>query len=213
MSPSEGTTPGVTVVIPDHLALVAGQTTDLLLRLANLGGGRMSLSAGPVPAEHEDDPWAFLHLGEDALQDVIDLFPGCWIYQTEVHVVWDRTEGRPPAVSRTVLLQRNPDIDHPEFVHRWTVGHATLARDHHPGICRYVQRVVIDTIGDQTPPADGIASLAYATTEDLERRQYDSPEGAQIIEADVAGFLDRRAGRRIVGREKDVADDPFPASD
>jgi hypothetical protein len=205
--------PGVTVVVPDQLALVAGQATDLMLRVSELGGGRISFSAGSVPAQDKDDPWAFLHLAAGAAQDAIDLFPGCWIYGTEVHVVWDRTEGQQPSVSRTVLLQRRPDLDHPTFVDRWTVGHAELARRHHPGICRYVQRVVVEPLTGDTPPADGIACLAYATTDDLELRQYDSSEGEAIIQADVAGFLDRTAGRRIVGREREVVDPPLPTAD
>lgn len=204
---------GVTVVVPDHLALVAGQTADLLVRLGELGGGRLSVSSGPVPAEHGDDPWAFLHVDADAAQDAVDLFPGCWVYRTDVHVVWDRTEGQRPSISRTVLLQRHPGIDHPEFVQRWTVGHAALATEHHPGICRYVQRVVVERLTDETPPADGIACLAYASTDDFELRQYDSPEGQAIIQQDVARFLDRTAGRRIVGRERDVVESALPPPD
>jgi uncharacterized protein (TIGR02118 family) len=172
---------------------------------AAMGGGRLTLAPEVEDDDDPDAPWAFLHLAGADVKDVRATYGGCWIYQTEVHVVWDKARRREPAVSRTVLLQRNPSLDHAEFVQRWTVGHAELALRHHPGICRYVQRVVVDALTPDAPPADGIASLAYAEIADFELRQYDSPEGEQIIQADVADFLDRSSGRRIVAREQDIA--------
>lgn len=198
-------TPGYTVVAP----VSAGVSEQMAKRLGNgvaaFGGGRLTLWPDAEDLGDPDAPWAFAHLpGEANPDEVRAAYPGCWVYRTDVHVVWDHQRRRPPEVSRTVLLQRNPDIDHAEFVQRWTVGHAELAKQHHPGVCRYVQRVAVERLTPETPAADGIASLAYHDLADFELRQYDSPEGERIIQEDVAGFLDRTAGRRIVAREQDI---------
>ena len=193
-----GPTPGLTVLVPAGLAPAEPITT----LVARLGGGRLAEREPGAP----DGPAAALHL--DAARateaDVIGSFPDCWIYRTAVHVVFDRLGGAAPATARTVPLQRNPVLDHQGFVERWTVGHAALARRHHPGIGRYVQRVVVERLTPEAPPGDGIACLAYRTHEDLELRQYDSPEGQRTIQEDVAGFLDKAAGLRVVGPEADV---------
>jgi hypothetical protein len=198
-------TPGFTVVAPVSAGVSEAMAKRLGNGVATFGGGRLTLWPDAVDQGDPDAPWAFAHVhGETQPEELLAAYGGCWIYRTEVHVVWEHQRRRPPEVSRTVLLQRNPDIGHAEFVQRWTVGHAELARRHHPGIVRYVQRVVVDVLTDDTPPADGIASLAYHDLADFELRQYDSPEGERIIQEDVAGFLDRTAGKRIVAREQDI---------
>ncbi|OWY63077.1 hypothetical protein B7486_55030, partial [cyanobacterium TDX16] len=176
-------TPGYTVVAP----VSAGVSETMAKRLGNglaaFGGGRLTLSADVEDLGDPDAPWAFAHVSGDANADeLVQAYPECWTYRTEVHVVWEHQRRRPPVVSRTVLLRRNPALDHAEFVQRWTVGHAELARRHHPGISRYVQRVVVDVLTPDAPPADGIASLAYHDLADFELRQYDSPEGEAIIQ-------------------------------
>jgi hypothetical protein len=188
----------LSVVVPDAATLShLGGLRVLGRRIQDAGGGRLALS-------REGDLKALAHLDADEGLEALGDLGGAWVYRTDVHVVWDRTEGAQPEVSRTVLLQRNPNLDHAAFVGRWTVQHAELARQHHPGIIRYVQRVVVEALTPAAPPADGIASLAYGTEADLEHRQYDSPEGQAIIQEDVAGFLDREAGRRALGPELDV---------
>lgn len=196
-------------MVPDAYALSGlGGLRRLQAQIAALGGGRLAMS-------REGDLKAVVHLGEDAEAEALvpGTFPRCWLYRTDVHVVWDRfadgTAGRPePAVSRTIVLQRRAELDHAAFVERWTVGHAPLAARHHPGIARYIQRVVLEQLTPDTPAADGISSLAYANEDDRRDRQYDSEEGRDAIQADVAGFLDVAAGRRALGPELDVAAAP-----
>jgi uncharacterized protein (TIGR02118 family) len=198
-------TPGYTIVAPVRAGVSEKMAKRLGNGVATFGGGRLTLWPDAEDQGDPDAPWAFAHMpGTVKPEELLAAYGGCWIYRTEVHVVWEHPRRRSPDISRTVLLQRHPDIDHAEFVQRWTVGHAELARRHHPGIVRYVQRVVVDVLSDDTPPADGIASLAYHDMADFELRQYDSPEGEAIIQADVAEFLDRSAGRRIVAREQDI---------
>lgn len=192
--------PGITVFVPHGHRIRSPGTIAVATRL---GGARHAI---PVqgPDQPQDGPDQVLHLTCTPDQAVA-AFDGCWIYRTEVHVVFDRLGDDEPATARTVLLRRNPALDHEGFVQRWTVGHAELAKRHHPGIGRYVQRVVVQRLTPDTPEGDGIACLAYRTQEDLELRQYDSPEGQEIIQADVAGFLDKAAGVRVIGPELQIS--------
>lgn len=117
-------------------------------------------------------------------------------YEIEEHVVLDRGVADPP-VRRIVFVRRLPSLTHAEFVDHWTGRHAELARRHHPGLCRYVQHVVVRPLTPGAPPFDGVAELCFASRHDFETRMYDSPEGKAIIRADVATFIDTTAGRRL----------------
>jgi len=112
-------------------------------------------------------------------------------------VQWD--DGR-ATVARISFVRRAPGLTRAEFARHWTEVHAPLAREHHPGICRYVQNVVVEPLTPGAPEVDGIAELGFASIQDLRERMYDSPEGRETIAADVRTFLDVGTGWRMLAR-------------
>ena len=125
-------------------------------------------------------------------------------YALESRTQWDRLSGR-AEVTRLIFVRRHPGLTHTQFIEHWTTVHAPLAHTHHPGLGRYVQHVIEAPLTTGAPPFDGLAELGFATRGDLRDRLYDSADGADAIAADVARFLDLRAGRRLTG-----ADVPLP---
>jgi len=118
-------------------------------------------------------------------------------YLVDERVQWEEAA---PGIERIAFVRRLPALSHEDFADHWMFDHAPLARRHHPGICRYVQNVVIGTIDGATPGVDGIAELGFASRADLEQRMYDSPRGREVIAADVARFIDIAAGWRVLTR-------------
>ncbi|MGH9032509.1 MAG: EthD domain-containing protein [Acidimicrobiia bacterium] len=118
-------------------------------------------------------------------------------YRVDDHVQWD--DGR-TTVARISFVRRAPGLTRAEFARHWTDVHAPLARRHHPGICRYVQNIVVEPLTPGAPEVDGIAELGFASVGDLRERMYDSPEGKEIIAADVRTFLDVGGGWRMLAR-------------
>jgi len=118
-------------------------------------------------------------------------------YRVDERVQWD--DGR-ATVARISFVRRAPGLTHEEFARHWTEVHAPLARRHHPGICRYVQNIVVEPLTRDAPDIDGIAELGFASLDDFRDRMYDSPEGREIITADVRTFLDVEAGWRMLAR-------------
>jgi uncharacterized protein (TIGR02118 family) len=129
--------------------------------------------------------------------DALPALDGTETYRVDEHVQWD--DGR-ATVARISFVRQAPTLTREEFVHHWTEVHAPLAREHHPGICRYVQNVVVESLTPGAPHVDGIAELGFASLDDFRKRMYDSPEGQQIIAADVRTFLDVGAGWRMLAR-------------
>src|SRR5680860_995569 len=95
-------------------------------------------------------------------------------YRVDEHVQWDRGGA---TVARISFVRRAPGMAHEEFARHWTEVHTPLARAHHPGICRYVQNVVVEPLTADAPDVDGIAELGFASLDDFRDRMYDSPEG------------------------------------
>jgi uncharacterized protein (TIGR02118 family) len=120
-------------------------------------------------------------------------------YCVEPRMQWDIGDA---TVTRISFVRRASGLTRDEFAHHWSERHAPLARVHHPGICRYVQNVVVEALTPDAPEIDGIAELGFASLADLRERMYDSPEGQQIIREDVLRFIDlgRGAGWRMVAR-------------
>ena len=122
---------------------------------------------------------------------------GAEAYRVDERVQWDRSE---PALTRISFVRRPRELTHEDFAFHWTQVHALLARKHHPGICRYVQNVVVHKLTPDAPDVDGIAELGFASLEDFRERMYDSSEGQGIIAADVREFIDVTAGWRMLAR-------------
>ena len=134
-------------------------------------------------------------------------------YRVEERLQWDYQRtwplGEPsPGIKRVAFLQRIPTISREEFARHWSEIHAPLARRHHPALWRYVQNVLPEPLTPETPPCDGIVELSFKEPADMLERMYDSPEGREVIDRDVATFLDVSAGWRIVAVEHVLADTP-----
>jgi len=128
-------------------------------------------------------------------------------YRVDERVQWDHGGA---TITRVSFVRRAPGLTHAQFADHWTTVHAPLARQHHPGICRYVQNVVVETLTPGAPDVDGIAELGFASLDDLRARMYDSPAGQAAITADVGTFIDVPAGWRMLARVGGLA--PRPAA-
>jgi len=122
---------------------------------------------------------------------------GAEAYRVDERVQWERGD---PAVTRISFVRRARGLTREDFARHWSEVHAPLARAHHPGICRYVQNVVVHTLTPDTPDVDGIAELGFASLDDFRERMYDTPEGKETIAADVREFIDVTAGWRMLAR-------------
>ena len=134
---------------------------------------------------------AIFRSGPPALPD------GSEAYQVDERVQWDQGGA---IVTRISFVRRAPELTHEQFAEHWTTVHAPLARRHHPGICRYVQNVVVEAITPGAPTVDGVAELGFRSLADLRERMYDSSEGQAAIAADVRAFIDVPAGWRMLAR-------------
>jgi uncharacterized protein (TIGR02118 family) len=120
-----------------------------------------------------------------------------WDLAVERHAVEEH--GPPPeGVTRISFVRRRPGLTREQFADHWTNVHSPLARRHHPALWRYVQNVVIAPLTPGAPEIDGIAELGFRSIDDMSARMYDSPEGAEIIGADVSRFIDTGAGWRVL---------------
>lgn len=122
----------------------------------------------------------------------------------QIHVDWqpDRPDGAPtPGVAQCSFVCRRPELTRAEFAAHWRDVHAPLVPVHHPGVARYVQNVVVETLTSGAPAIDGIAQLSFRSTHDFRARYYDSEAGRRIVGDDVARFIDRPRGWRIHAQE------------
>jgi uncharacterized protein (TIGR02118 family) len=86
------------------------------------------------------------------------------------------------------LCRRRPDIDHDRYVALLLGGHVPIALRHHPTMRKYVVNVV-ERAQDGLPPLDSIGELSFASLADYREHLYDSPEGRDVVQRDVAGFM------------------------
>jgi len=157
--------------------------------------------APPVPVRHTvdvgDDGVALVSVwATDA--DVTGWFRAAPVdgWQVEERVQW----AAPFAVKQVSFVHRLPSLARDEFAAHWTDRHTPLARVHHPGVCHYVQNVVLATVTPGAADIDGIAELGFASDDDRRTRYYDSPAGREIIAEDVRRFIDLGAGFRLLVR-------------
>ena len=143
---------------------------------------------------------------DDAHVDVDALTGGRTVtgYRVEERPRWDDAAERqgPPVegVTRISFVRRRPGLTRRQFADHWTNVHTPLARRHHPALWRYVQNVVVAPLTAGAPEVDGIAELGFRSIDDMTARMYDSPEGTEIIRADVRRFIDTGAGWRVLTR-------------
>jgi hypothetical protein len=147
-------------------------------------------------------PAAVVSFWVDGVDDapLLDALVGldAWAYEVTEHPRWDDAE---PSLSRWVFIARRDGLDPTEFVTRYE-HHATLARVHHPSICRYVQDVVTRIITPGSPAFDGVSELGFWDRETMVDHHYDSPEGKATITADIEAFMDPRRSRPVLGVQR-----------
>lgn len=130
-------------------------------------------------------------------------------YALDEIVHWDRGPARrpgaqSPGIKMIAIVQRRADLSPEEFRTRY-LEHAAIAREHHPGIARYVQNFVTSSLTPGAPPVDGIAELHFATEADLTERFYGGDESASVVAEDVRRFMSFRDSWSILATEFVVA--------
>lgn len=127
-------------------------------------------------------------------------------YRVEEHVQIDPglapADGdEPPGLCRLVFLRRAPSITRDEMARHWTERHTPIVHRRHPAFWGYVQNVVVEPLTPDAPEVDGIAEMRFRSPAEMRDRFYDSEEGKRIVAEDVARFLDRGAGWRILSQD------------
>jgi uncharacterized protein (TIGR02118 family) len=127
-------------------------------------------------------------------------------YRVDEHVQIDAglqpADGdEPPGLCRLVFVRRAAALTRDEMAAHWTERHTPIVHRHHPAFWHYVQNVVVAPITPHAPEVDGVAEMRFRSPADLHERFYDSEEGRQRVADDVAQFLDRGAGWRILSRD------------
>ncbi len=126
-------------------------------------------------------------------------------YRLDEVIHWDRMGERPmgttsPGVKLIAFVRRQPELSTAEFRERY-LQHAEIAREHHPGIARYVQNFVTEPLSDDAPQVDGIAELHFVTEADLTTRFYRHEGSAAVVGADVQRFMTLRGSYSILATE------------
>jgi uncharacterized protein (TIGR02118 family) len=86
------------------------------------------------------------------------------------------------------LCRRRPDLTPARYAELVLHGHVPLALRHHPTMRGYTVNIV-ENAPAPLEPVDSIGQLWFDSLDDYRDRLYDSEEGRQIIERDVAGFM------------------------
>lgn len=135
--------------------------------------------------------------------------PASHAYRVDEVLHWDYERGWPdgeasPGVVVFYFVRRREDLSQEEFATRYREGHAPLAREHHPGIWRYVQNYVTAR-SPGAPEWHAISSLHFRSEQDFRERFYRDAESPAIIAQDIERFADLRTGLVLVTRERIIA--------
>jgi uncharacterized protein (TIGR02118 family) len=125
------------------------------------------------------------------------------VHRTREVLHWD--ELGPPSTRAVVLayfVRRRADLSFDEFAAHYQQTHAPLAREHHPGIARYVQNFVEQPAGPGAE-IDAVSELWFRSEEDARSRFYRDDESRRVIAEDVRRFIDLRAGFAFAARREE----------
>lgn len=136
----------------------------------------------------------------DAPGDAV-MLPDAHGYRVEEVVHWDDGGDLSRGLVVFYFLRRREDLSQEEFVRRYREGHAPLARAHHPGIARYVQRFVL-ACSEDAPAWHAIAALHFRTEDEFRGRFYRDETSPGVVAEDVRRFADLRSGLVLVTRPR-----------
>lgn len=116
-------------------------------------------------------------------------------YLAEEVIHWDeipsrRPNARSPGFKIIPFSCRRPGLSQAEFNDHYRTNHSALAREHHPGIGRYVQNFITEKLNPEAPDLDAIAELHFATHEKYRDGFYAHDESPKIIGRDVVSHGD-----------------------
>jgi len=185
--------------------LVLGDDVDKAIATLAVDGRRYVPVPGP-PGEYPDaDPggvravWIVGSPSDDLIKTVTEAGARTEAYTVDSAVQWDEPDGDPSlprTPTRLAFINALPSLDKGGFVQKWR-NHAAVARAHQPDFRRYVQHVVDEPLSPDSKPYSGIGEFGMRRLAPGEGvRRFDSPEGQQITEADIRGFLDNTLGSR-----------------
>jgi hypothetical protein len=137
------------------------------------------------------------HYDRPVFEDVLQLVDAWVVHEV---VQWDDGGFGADEMSILAFERRKAGVTRDEFVTRYRDGHGPLAREHHPGMARYVQRFVVPEPGAPEPAVDAVAELTFRSAADRRDRFYATPDSQRIVLADVDGYMDRAVGWSVVAR-------------
>jgi hypothetical protein len=107
--------------------------------------------------------------------------------------------GRTKGLTLVCPSVRLASVDHDEFDRR-SEQHSHLHAQSSP-VTRHYEQLLIDETPPGMPEWDGIGLLGVATITDITDRFYVSPEAAQAVAQDIAGFVDFTRSEIIAASE------------
>lgn len=99
--------------------------------------------------------------------------------------------------SMFALFRPAPGLDHEVFVQRYR-QHAAVAREHHPGIRRYVQDLITEQSGEDRWMFAAISELHFAGPDEYRERFWLGDASREIVAADVERFSDGTTAKTVV---------------
>lgn len=125
-------------------------------------------------------------LGLPATARIIGAFTAVEVVQRPI-VATNRVT---PGVNLLCFVAGRAGLTREQFHEHWSTRHGPLALQHQPGFQRYLQNQLVRSLVEDPPGWDGIGEILFATPRDVIDGMYASEESQQIIQEDMARFLD-----------------------
>jgi hypothetical protein len=188
------------------LALDEGIDSQIAAATADREGAARYVPVGGPPGEYPDaDPgnvqavWIITPIDDAVAKTVAGAGDRAEAYRVDSALQWDEPDGDPSlprTPTRLAFINALESLDKHGFVEKWR-NHAAVARAHQPDFRRYVQHVVDEPLTPVSQPYSGIGEFGMRRLAPGEGvRRFASPDGQQIVEADIRGFLDNTLGSR-----------------
>lgn len=140
--------------------------------------------------------------GRDIIQrDVTGFLASASAYAVTEHVQKDTVGAgaigaRTPGTKLFCPLLRRADLGHEHFVAHWLGTHVPLALRHHPGMTRYKNNIVDQSLSPDASPWDGFAEIQLGVSGDWHHGLFDNADGERIVRDDIARFIGRTGAYR-----------------